>query len=67
MSARRILAKVNGTSKATKKAMVLGLIVVALGGFAACRALGDDGDSTGADLSSQDGLPLQYKPNLNLM
>jgi hypothetical protein len=67
MSARRILQKVNGTSKGTKKAMVLGLIVVALAGFAACRGLADDGDSTGSDISTQDGVPLPYKPNLNLM
>jgi hypothetical protein len=68
MSARRILQSFNKSSKATKKALGLGLAVVLICGFAACRGIGSDETDTSNDqLTSPNGQPLPYKPNLNLM
>jgi hypothetical protein len=68
MSARRILQSFNKSSKATKKALGLGLIVVLIAGFAACRGIGaDETDSTNDQLQGPNGQPLPYRPNLNLM
>jgi hypothetical protein len=68
MSARRILQSFNRSSKTTKKAVGISLLLLVVAGFAACRATGaDEVDSADNQLNGVNGAPLPYKPNLNLM
>jgi len=67
MSARRILQRIMGSSKTAKKLAGLALLVVAVGGFAACNALGENTDTSNDEINAVDGMPLPLKPNLNLM
>jgi hypothetical protein len=56
-----------GSSRTAKKVGGLALLVVAVGGFAACNALGENTDTANDELNSLDGMALPLKPNLNLM